>query len=61
MSLIADRLHRAWLDPGEVAWLVPAMLLALLLAGAVASVFAGYPAADMIGADGMASLFLMVP
>jgi hypothetical protein len=59
MSLIADRLHR--LDLGEVAWLLPASLVVLLVAGAVASLLAGYPAADIIGADGMASTFLMVP
>jgi hypothetical protein len=61
MNLTADRLRRARLDLGEFAWLLPATLVALILAGSVASLLAGYPAANVIGADGMAGTSLMAP
>jgi hypothetical protein len=43
------------------AWVFPAILVAVLVTGAIASLVGGVAAPDVIGADGLAGTFLAVP
>lgn len=49
--------------PNDAAyfWVLPAIIVVLVVAGAVGSLLAGLVAADVIGADGMAGLALPAP
>lgn len=43
----------------DYAWTLPAFIVVLMVAGAIASLFTGFVTPDVIGADGLSSSFML--
>ena len=49
----------AQLNLADYAWTLPALIVVLMVVGAIASLLTSFVTADVIGADGLSSSFML--
>jgi hypothetical protein len=59
MHSVIGRPHIGHQNIGDYAWTLPALIVVLVVGGAIASLFTGLITPDVIGADGLSSSLAM--